>query len=39
MIDSADVDDYFDPSRRVTADQRAAALLARQRHFAERDAL
>lgn len=33
------VDDYFDPAARVTPEQRAAALLARQRHFAERDAL
>jgi hypothetical protein len=33
------IDDYFDQSRRVTADQRAAALSARQRHFAERNAL
>lgn len=39
VIDIDDIDDYFDPARRVTADQRAAALLARQRHFAERNAL
>ena len=39
VIDIDRIDDYFDPARHVTADQRAAALLARQRHFAERDAL
>jgi hypothetical protein len=39
VIDVDRVDEYFDPSRRVSADRRAAALLARQRHFAERDAL
>jgi hypothetical protein len=39
VIDVDDLDEYFGPSRRVTAEQRAAALLARQRHFAERDAL
>ncbi len=39
VIDIDRVDDYFGPSRRVTADQRSAALLARQRHFAERNAL
>ncbi len=39
VIDIDRIDDYFDAARRVTADQRAAALLARQRHFAERDAL
>jgi hypothetical protein len=39
VIDIDDVDEYFDPSRRVTAAQRAAALSARQRHFAERDTL
>ncbi|MCV7089313.1 DUF1214 domain-containing protein [Mycobacterium interjectum] len=37
VIDIDDVDEYFDPLRRVTAYQRAAALSARQRHFAERD--
>lgn len=37
VIDLDRIDEYFDPSRRVTAEQRAAALLARQRHFAERD--
>ncbi|MGE2815384.1 hypothetical protein ACQI5H_09600 [Mycobacterium heidelbergense] len=39
VIDVDGIDDYFDPSRRVTAEQRAAALSARQRHFAERNAL
>jgi hypothetical protein len=39
VIDIDRVDEYFDPARRVTAEQRAAALLARQRHFAERNAL
>ena len=37
VIDLDDINEYFGPSRRVTADQRAAALLARQRHYAERD--
>lgn len=39
VIDIDRIDEYFDPARRVTADQRAAALSARQRHFAERNAL
>jgi len=39
VMDIGDVDEYFDQSRRITADQRAAALLARQRHFSERNAL
>jgi hypothetical protein len=39
LIDIDRIDEYFDPARRVTADQRAAALLARQRHFSERNAL
>jgi hypothetical protein len=39
VIDVDRVDEYFDPSRRVTAEQRAAALVERQRHFAERNAL
>jgi hypothetical protein len=39
VIDIDRVDEFFDPSRHVTADQRAAALMERQRHFAERNAL
>jgi len=39
VIDIDDVDDYFDPSRRISADQRAAALSARQRHFGERNSI
>ena len=39
VIDVNRIDEYFDPARRVTADHRAAALLERQRHFAERNAL
>ncbi|OMC15729.1 MULTISPECIES: DUF1214 domain-containing protein [unclassified Mycobacterium] len=39
VIDINDIDGYFGRSRRVTAGQRAAALSARQRHFAERNAL
>jgi hypothetical protein len=39
VIDIDRVDEYFDTSRRVSPEQRAAALLERQRHFAERNAL
>jgi hypothetical protein len=39
VIDVDHIDEHFDPDQRVTADQRAAALLERQRHFAERKAL
>lgn len=39
VIDIDRIDEYFDPTRRVTADARAAALSARHRHFAERNAI
>jgi hypothetical protein len=39
VIDVDRVDEHFDDAHRVTAEQRAAALLERQRHFAERNAL
>ena len=39
VIDIDRVDEYFDPAQRVTEEQRAAALLERQRHFADRNAL
>ena len=39
VIDIDRIDEHFDPARRVSADQRTSALLERQRHFAERNAL
>jgi hypothetical protein len=39
VIDIDRVDEYFGQERRVTVAQRTAALLERQRHFAERNTL
>lgn len=37
VIRTDQIDEYFDPSQRITASERAAALAARQRHFAARN--
>ena len=37
VINVGEIDDYFDASRRVTEDERAAAMEARLRHFAVRN--
>ena len=37
VIRTDHIDAYFDPARRITASERAAALSARHRHFAERN--
>lgn len=37
VISVEEIDDYFDPGRRITDRQRADALTERRRHFAERE--
>jgi hypothetical protein len=37
VIQADQIDDYFDPAQRVSGQDRAAAMLARLRHFAERN--
>ena len=37
VIREDQIDDYFEPARRVSDEDRAAAMSARLRHFAERD--